>query len=277
MSYLNKVQQAWFYKPRMITWKLYFGVNTRNYRRRAPIATGQYPVTLSYLDSQGDKWGETYIKAVGQHFDDYSNWNTRQFLYPLGSATSKVPTFVPLAYEGRFFKEAAPGVTGLIGEVIDTTFFQKILRLRPFDIAHLKSSNTFQAPDFCLNIQPNKIADLLPASGNSNLKSHLLSLHWTEPLPVESKGRKDLRRNHARDALSQLITYWRKVPEMAGYGLFTQVDLLPNTAINVHVLAPKATEILNVRNIVSGNITPALQNNPTLDEFKRIIGVRMFG
>ncbi len=270
---INIVDQTWLARPRGSEWKLFLGVNSR---RSKPIASGKYKVTLNYLDNQGNVWGETYIKAVGQHYDDYSNWTAKQPLLPL-AYSSAVPTFVPKPYEGRMFKDAAPGVTGLIGEVVVTTFLQKVLKLNTFNIAHLKSNHTFQAPDFCLDIHPSVISNLLKHSNRSDLINHLASSQWLEPLPLECKGRKSLSINHARAALSQIITYWRNVPSMAGCGLFAQIDILPFTVINIHLLLPKISKAQEIRDIVLGNTSiPTLSEYPTLNEFRRLIGGRLY-
>lgn len=279
----NSILINWLSKPREIQWFITLGLSGS----RKPNIKGSFITTLSYLDDQGEKWGDTYIKVVGQHFDDYAHWNSIRMFLPIGgSGFSKV--LIPKPFVRRRYKEAAPGVTGLIGEVLITVFLQNVLKLHPFDIVHLKDNPGHPTPDLCLDIQPNLIVNLFniavhlrSISENSRIVSALGSMSWLQPLPVECKSRRDSGNRQVRAALLQLLEYWRKVPSMAGYGVFAQVDLSSNTILRLHLLMPKHSEIQNVRDIILGNITgtllPALSASPTIAEFNQKVGWRLIG
>ncbi|MHB9010477.1 MAG: hypothetical protein ACYC3E_00590 [Carboxydocellales bacterium] len=209
----NSILQYWLLKQRRIEWFFTLGLSGR----RKPNIKGSFITTLSYLDDQGEKWGDTYIKAVGQHFDDYAHWNAVRMFLPIGgSGFSRV--LIPKPFVRRRYKGAAPGVTGLIGEVLITVFLQNVLRLHPFDMAHLKDSPRLPTPDLCLDIQPNSLANLFNTAiyirsvfENSMIASDLNSMSWNQPLPIECKSRRDFGNRQARAALLQLLEYWRKV------------------------------------------------------------------
>ncbi|OME30920.1 hypothetical protein [Paenibacillus odorifer] len=275
----NSLVLSWLSKPKIINWSIKLGVNTR----KSPIVSGSFTTTLSYLDDQGEKWGDTYVKVVGQHYDDYAHWNHVSHLLPIGGITNQLQTFVPSSFRGRQYKDAAPGVTGLIGEVLTTTFLQKEVGLKPFQMAHLKGN--VKAPDLCLDIQPSMLIPLIQKAKNSSNKNELLNTlnnsSWHDPFPIECKSRRDKGNRQIRDALNQLISYWGKVTSMAGFGVIAQIDVIPTTNINLHLIIPKATELINVQKIILGdvrgtNLTP-LPINPTISQFNSLLGGRIIG
>lgn len=147
----------WLLRSRSIEWELTFGLSGS----RKPNIGGTLKTNLSYLDDQGEKWGDTYVKIVGQHYDDYSHWNNVSTLLPIGGGNSD-RLFVPAPFSKRMYKGAAPGVTGLIGEVLVTVLLQTVFRLKPFDMAHLKDDR--KAPDICLDIDSSIIANTIRTS-----------------------------------------------------------------------------------------------------------------
>lgn len=275
----NTLILQWLNKPRTITWNVKLGVNTR----KKPIISGSYTTTLSYLDDQGEKWGDTFVKVVGQHYDDYSHWSQVSQLLPIGGITNHLQTFVPTPFTGRQFKAAAPGVTGLIGEVLVTTFLQKEINLNPFQIAHIMSNT--KAPDLCLDIQPSTLTPLfqkkLTNTKIQTIINQLNKLTWRNPLPIECKSRRDKGSRQIRAALIQLIEYWRQIPTMAGYGIIAQIDVVPQTVINFHLIMPKPSELINVQSIILGTVSGTtlnpLSNTPKITEFNQLLGGRIIG
>ena len=280
---VNPILQNWILKQREIKWVVTMGLSGK----RRPNITGSFNTTLAYLDDQGEKWGDTYVKVVGQHFDDYANWNAVKMFLPIGGVNfSRV--LIPSPFVRRRDKGAAPGVTGLIGEVLVTVFLQNVLRLHPFDMAHLLNNSKLSSPDLCLDIQPGILAKLFntainvrSSNENSRIINILNSISWTYPLPLECKSRRDSGNRQVRAALLQLLAYWRKVPDMAGYGIFAQVDVCPETILRFHLLVPKPSEIQNVRDIIQGKTDgislPVLSESPTIKEFDKKVGVRLLG
>lgn len=277
----NTVMDQWLQRPRNIRWEMTLGLSGR----RQPNVIGELITNLSYLDDQGEKWGDTYIRIVGQHYDDYAHWNSISTFLPIGGVISS-RLFVPAPFAKRTYKGAAPGVTGLIGEVLVTVFLQTVLRLNPFDMAHLKDDR--KAPDLCLDIDSSIIANVFrtnyPARSiteNQRVADNIERAIWNYPIPLECKSRRNDGDRQARSAMTQILEYWRQIPDVAGYGIFAQIDVNPITRIRLHFFAPKASEINNVRNIITGNtlgtMLPTLPNDPTCSEFNRMIGVRLLG
>jgi len=112
-----------------------------------------------------------------------------------------------------------------------------------------------KAPDLCLNVNPDQIAQIIEASTNSNLMIKILrNSIWSDPLPVECKSRRGKGDRQLRSALQQLVSYWKHVHDMAGYGIYAQIDIVPETVIKLHFLLPKISEINNVRKIILGDV-----------------------
>lgn len=275
----NIAINRWLQRPQHIEWELTVGLNGR----RRPNIGGRFITNLSYLDDQGEKWGDTYIKIVGQHFDDYAHWNNISTYLPIGGNTPG-RLFVPAPFTQRIYKDAAAGVTGLIGEVLVTVFLQTVLKLNPLDMAHLKDDR--KAPDICLDIDPTTIAffirsshPLRPISENQNIANTISRAIWNYPIPLECKSRRENGDRQVRGAMLQLLEYWRNIPDIAGYGIFAQIDVNPTTKIRLHLLAPQQQEINNVRRIICGNVgrLPALPVKPTYRTFHEMIGVRLLG
>lgn len=277
----NVVLNNWLLRPRRINWEITMGLSGR---RKSNI-NGEFMTSLSYLDDQGEKWGDTYIKVVGQHYDDYAHWNSISYLLPIGGEHG-LPNFVPRQFDKRRFKGAAPGVTGLIGEVLATVFFQQILNLGPYDIAHILDNH--KAPDICLDIEPIIISDLFRTAHqnrsryeNNRIAQIIERCIWDQPLPVECKSRRNGGDRQIRSALLQLLAYWRKVPLMAGNGIYFQIDVEPLTRLRIHLLIPREEEIENIRLIVTGNVEdtglPKLSAEPNFMEFMEKVGGRLLG
>lgn len=104
---------------------------------------------------------------------------------------------------------------------------------------------------------------------------------WKYPIPLECKSRRNNGDRQAKSAVLQLLEYWRSIPDIAGYGIFAQIDVNPVTRIRLHFFAPKTMYINEIRSIVTGNTAgttlPTLTDEPTCSEFNRIIGVRLLG
>lgn len=277
----NNLLLNWLLRPRQIKWCFVIGL-----KRKTPNITGEFITTLHYLDDQGEKWGDTYIKIVGQHYEDYAYWNAVKHLLPVGGSIT--PTFVPAPFRKRQYKSAAPGVTGLIGEVLITNFFQKEFNLSPFDMAHLMDNR--KAPDLCLDIEPQLISNMfrniqqatrLGRIENSMIANIIARANWPEPLPVECKSRRQGGDRQLRSALLQLLEYWRQIPSMAGYGIYAQVDIFPETLIKFHLILPKLNEIDSVRQIITGRTEgttlPELPIEPTVKEFNEALGGKILG
>jgi hypothetical protein len=276
----NSIKLKWLRRNREIEWELTLGISSR----RTPDICGKFLTSLSYLDDQGEKWGDTYIKIVGQHFDDYSHWDSINTLLPIsGNLHSQIvfPTFVSTPFSFRTSKGASSGVTGLIGEVLVTVFLQTVLKLGPFDIAHLEADS--KAPDLCLNIPSKVIADLFrnytkseKAADNNNFADIIELSTWNNPIPLECKSRLRNGDRKVRKALEQIIAYWKSVPDMAGYGIFAQIDVVPTSKIRLHLIIPKDGESINVRNIIC-NSKSSFPKNPTYKEFNTQIGGKLLG
>lgn len=274
----------WFLQERKIEWTLTFGINSRV----KPNIKGDFLCSPLYLDDQGKKWGDTHIRDIGKHYEEYSFWNEVSHLYPIGGH-GNTARFEISNYTNRRYKGAAPGVTGLIGEVLVTTFLQKVLMLSPLEIAHLVPSKGTKAPDICLDIQPHVLANLLRdktslqfRQSNFQLANILESIVWSEPFPLECKSRRNDVDNHMRSALLQLLSYWDSIPEMSGYGMIAQIDVMPVTRLNLYLLFPKSTEILNVKNIIQTRYIDEsnplnTQRDPKLMDFKRALGGKLLG
>jgi hypothetical protein len=247
--------------------------------RRKPNIIGTLVTSLAYIDDQGDKWGDTYVKIVGQHYEDYAHWSSKCILFPIGGTpTSRI--FVPSTFKQRKYKDAAPGITGLIGEVLTTIFLQNIIRIDPFDMAHIIGDN--KAPDFCLDIEPRMLGNLFRTAThkrskleNEAIADYLDSITWNKPLPLECKSRRGKGDRQVRKAMLQILEYWRHVPEMAGYGIFAQIDVNPDTKIRLHVLLPKPKEDDYIRRLISDS--EILSEEPTIQEFEEYIGGRLIG
>lgn len=243
--------------------------------------------TLGYLDDQGEKWGDTYIKVVGQHYDDYAHWEDVQQYLPIGGGVTSPVDFIPQQFNRRRYKGAAHGVTGLIGEVLVTVWLQKVLRLAADEMAHLLDNR--KAPDICLDIEPSVLSRLIRngdcetdlVGGNQQIAQRLEAAFWPAPLPVECKSRRGNGNRAVGDALRQLVAYWREVPDMAGYGIFADVQVVPETHIVLHLLAPKDSEALNVRSMVTGQVAgTGLTSLPTTVNYKvfqQFVGGRLLG
>lgn len=275
----------WVQRPRTIHWRLYMGLNPK----KKPVLEGSFATTLGYIDDQGEKWGDTYVKVVGQHYDDYAHWNDIQSLLPIGGQGTGTITYIPSPFTWRQYKGAAHGVTGLIGEVLVTLFLQRELKLKRNELAHLMDG--IKGPDLCLDVESAVFVDLLrrpqndPAIGqrNNTLAGDLeVSSNWLHPLPLECKSKRQNGGDRSvRDALQQLVAYWHEVKEMAGYGIFAQIDVTPVTMIHLHFLAPQRLEVDNVRKIitndVAGTTLTALPPNPTYYQFQHYVGGRLLG
>lgn len=116
-SFANPLYEQWLLSPRKVKWNVKLGLKTNV---RAALS-GSYTINLAYLDDQGDKWGESYIKYVGQHYEDYAHWSSIYTYAPLEGAISRRPG----TFSIRKYKDAAPGVTGTIGEVLTISFFSE--------------------------------------------------------------------------------------------------------------------------------------------------------
>lgn len=68
----NPALYHWLIRPRKIEWCITMGFNAR----RKPNIIGTLVTSLAYIDDQGDKWGDTYVKIVGQHYEDYAHWSS---------------------------------------------------------------------------------------------------------------------------------------------------------------------------------------------------------
>lgn len=271
----NPILSDWLNRPRDIEWCITMGLSAK----RKPNIKGSFPTTLAYIDDQGDKWGDTYVMIVGQHYEDYAHWNSKSTLLPI-DGTIGTRNFVPIPFTKRDYKGAAPGVTGLIGEVLTTIFLQNIINLNTFDMAHIMGDS--KAPDFCLDIEPYLIGNLFRISVSERVKSqneaiaaYLDNITWEQPLPLECKSRRENRDRQVRNAMIQILEYWRCVPVMAGNGIFVQVDVNPNTKLRIHLLLPKTDEIDNIRRII--NDTSILPKKPTIKDFNLHLGGKLIG
>ncbi|KUO76686.1 MAG: hypothetical protein APF77_01530 [Clostridia bacterium BRH_c25] len=272
---LNPILSGWLNRPREIEWCITMGLDGK----RRPNIKGTFLTSLAYIDDQGDKWGDTYVMIVGQHYEDYAHWNSVSTLLPIGG-THGTRNFVPSPFSKRNNKGAAPGVTGLIGEVLTTVFLQNVINLNPFDMAHIMGDR--KAPDFCLDIEPRLLSNLFRTSTperarseNEAIAGYLDSIVWDQPLPLECKSRREKGDRQVRNAMLQILEYWRRVPTMAGYGIFAQVDVNPITKLRIHLLIPKTTELDNIRRII--NDLDILPEEPTVKEFNWQIGGKLFG
>jgi hypothetical protein len=279
--YVNPILYDWLHRSRHIRWELTFGLEPR----KLPNIRGEFATNLAYLDDQGEKWGDTYIKIVGQHFEDYAHWSAVSTFLPIeGTVASRL--FVPNPFTIRDYKDTAPGVTGLVGEVLVTVLLQNVFKLSPYDMAHLKDD--MKAPDMCLDIEPKTITDIFktavhvrPKAENLGLAEELNRTVWSYPLPMECKSRRNTSDRQVRNAVLQLLKYWENIPEMAGCGIFAQVDLNPVTKIRLHLLTPKEGEADNVRKIITGKTAgtglTGLPQKPTYEQFMDAIGGRLIG
>ncbi|MGO4182192.1 hypothetical protein AB4Z17_13490 [Paenibacillus sp. TAF43_2] len=170
----------------------------------------------------------------------------------------------------------------MIGEVLVTVFLQKEIGLNPLQIAHLMDNT--KAPDLCLDIQPSNLAPLLQKhSTNQSVQALLKQLNgmtWNDPLPMECKSRRNQGTRQIRSALHQLLAYWRQVPMMAGHGVIAQIDVVPQTIINLHFIIPKTSELNNVRSIILGqgkHPSLNLPTDPKISDFNRLLGGKIIG
>ncbi len=79
----NSLMHNWLIRDRKIEWEL---------------------ALLSYLDDQGEKWGDSYIKIISQHFDNYAHWDSISTLLPVSGnllSRSVVPSFVPILFSSH--------------------------------------------------------------------------------------------------------------------------------------------------------------------------------
>lgn len=272
---LNPILSDWLNRPRAIEWCVTMGLSGK----RKPNIKGSFLTSLAYIDDQGDKWGDTYVMIVGQHFEDYAHWNSVSTLLPIGGRLG-TRNFVPSPFTKRKYKGAAPGVTGLIGEVLTTVFLQNVINLNPFDMAHIMGDR--KAPDFCLDIEPQLLSNLFRTSiherdraENEIIAAHLDGMIWEQPLPLECKSRRENGDRQVRSAMLQILEYWRRVPVMAGYGIFVQVDVNPITKLRIHLLIPRTHEIGNIRRII--NDADILSEEPTIKDFDMHIGGKLIG
>jgi len=237
------ITKVWLHLPRQVTWNLYLG------NRVNLVAKGKFDVSLCHVNIQGDQWGDTYIRDVGLHYDDYSNWDSKQRLHAIPKST----VYVTSPYELRKFKDAAGGVTGLIGEVLTTIFLQKVLRIPPYHIAHIKQSSTIKSPDLLVQTDIANIKNLLSSSkylADPDLPDKLDIYSLTNPLALECKSRRN-NTTRLRDALVQLIDYWKAIHHSIGYGMVSLVDLKPQTHMDFLLFLPlngKQSDILNIIN-----------------------------
>lgn len=279
--YVNPILFDWLHRPRKIQWELTFGLDSR----RQPNIRGEFVTNLAYLDDQGEKWGDAYIKIIGQHYEDYAHWDAVSTFLPVDGAMSN-SLLIPNPFTIRDYKDTAPGVTGLIGEVLVTVLLQNVFLLNPYDMAHLRDD--MKAPDMCLDIDPHVITDIFksaihvrPKDENMALADEINHASWSYPLPMECKSRRNTGKRQVRDAILQFLKFWENIPEMAGCGIFAQVDVNPATRIRLHLLTPKASEVDNVRKIVTGMTAgtelPVLPKEPTYEQFMDAIGGRLIG
>lgn len=147
-------------------------------------------------------------------------------------------------------------------------------------MAHLKSSSLHQAPDLCLDIQPSRIISWLSSKSpiNHRIIGALKGVSWVDPIPAEIKSRRMSNTgsnspSQIKQGLSQLISYWKRVPSVAGYGLIMQINVYPKTEINMHLLIPRISEANNVKSIVTGSGT-YFPDEIIIKEFERILGGR---
>ncbi len=56
----NSLLYKWLRHDREIKWELTLGINSQ----RSADINGNFVTNLSYLDDQGEKWGDTYIKII---------------------------------------------------------------------------------------------------------------------------------------------------------------------------------------------------------------------
>lgn len=278
---INPILSDWLHRQRQIQWELTFGLDIR----RQPNVRGEFATSLAYLDNQGEKWEDANIKILGQHYEDYAHWDSVSTFLPIGGAIPS-RTLLPNPFTIRSYKDTAPGVTGMIGELLVTVLLQQVLKLNPYDMAHLKAD--MKAPDMCLDIESKVISDILksavqirPKNENKELAKEIDGAVWTYPLPLECKSRRGTQDRQVREAIFKLLNYWRHIPEMAGNGVFAQVDINPETKIRLHLLIPKETERDNIRNILTGSNAgtdlPKLPEEPTYEQFMAVMGGRLIG
>lgn len=248
----NFITNLWIHMPREFQWNVFWG------NRNNLIAQGKFNTSLSYLDNQGEKWGDIYIRNEGLHYDDYSNWDSKQRWYAIPESS----VYVNSPYELRKYKDAAGGVTGLIGEVLTTIFLQKVMKVPPFRIAHIKQSSKIKSPDLLVEISMSDIINLvsLGEKTDPNLLNILNTCSINDPVPLECKSRR-YGATRLRDALSQLIDYWTAVNCSIGYGIVVLVNLRPQTSLDLLLFLPKSDkqmDIIKTTNSWDVNLTEKL-------------------
>jgi len=231
-GYVKTTTSIWLHFPRVIDWKLYMG------KKRNLIVEGHFQSSLTYINNQGEKWGDTYIREVGMHYDDYANWDSRQRFHPIPASG----IYVNSPYELRLFKDAAGGVTGLIGEVLTVIFLQKSMNIPPYHIAHIKQTSKIKSPDFLVQINQKEIYDLISGRApQAKILTEVSRCTIDTPMPIECKSRRN-GTTRLSSALMQLVDYWRVVNSSAGYGIAALINLVPQTSIDFLLFLPKPGE-----------------------------------
>lgn len=235
----------WYDLPREFEWRLFLG----NHRR--PVTNGMFVSSLSVISNLGEKWGDTYIRDVGLHYDDYSNWESKQRLYPIHGNN----LYINSEYELRKFKDAAGGVTGLIGEVLTVTFLQKILNIPPYHIAHIKQTSKMKSPDLLVQLKKEGLINAISFKkyNNDEILTNLVNYPFSCPFPLECKSRR-YGASRLRDALIQLVDYWKIVNSSAGFGMVALINLIPKTSLDILVFLPRDNKQLDIMNVINSTL-----------------------
>ncbi|MGZ4112320.1 MAG: hypothetical protein ACXVP5_07790, partial [Tumebacillaceae bacterium] len=116
-----------------IRWRLVMGINNP-----LSVAEGTFYTTLAHLDFRGMIWGESLILNIGQHHSVYEG----DISNILCGKLEPNPTS---DFKRHKLKKAASGITGGIGEVLLSLFFQHVLELSDCELSHIEATSKMKS------------------------------------------------------------------------------------------------------------------------------------
>ena len=129
------------------------------------------------------------------------------------------------------------------------------MSIPPYHIAHIKQTSAIKSPDLLVQISVKDVINLISSAnyGDPALLKALETYSLTNPLPLECKSRR-YGATRLRDALIQLIDYWKAVNDSAGYGAVALINLYPQTSMEILLFLPRYGKQGDIINIINNTI-----------------------
>lgn len=193
-----------------------------------PLSLSRYEV-----EAAAGYAGSCHVLEMGRHYDEYVRYRGSFPPFP------RVAGFPTAHYQEQLdTKSRAQNVTGNIGEIVAAVVARRTLKIDLSGIAHLKTSNAAQTPDYLLRRSPE--FDTILSKLDPAMVPAGLPLWW----PAESKATSGADVDGCvRAALRQLASYWYRArndePGVVGFGIVLATSFAPPRRSRVYVFAPK--------------------------------------